>query len=394
MLELSGRVAIVTGSTRGIGRGIAERFAAEGASVVVHGRDQVACDAVAAELASAVGHACDIAAPGSADRLVAAAVERFGRLDVVVNNAGVAIDNFITGVTDGRWDVTLATNLTGPFAVLRAATRVMKDGGGGAVLNVISWAGERGNVGQVAYSASKAGLHAVTLSAAKELGKFAIRVNSLSPAVQTDMTEVMDERLQKASGVTASVEVDGHGRRRRRGGIVPVQRPSAIHHRRHAPRRRRLAPQLMDTTDETTDETTAHDDGHDMHGQVWVFDLDGTLIGSIRSDRLRPGAAALLSTLRARGATCVLWSAGGVEYATRQAGAHAIDHHFAAVYAKLDRGLDGRYRVDHFEPAHRPTVFVDDVPDDLPIDAEVAVVGQFFGGNAGDRQLDRLLASP
>jgi len=197
--ELSSRVAIVTGSTRGIGRAIAERFAAEGASVVVHGRDQTTCDAIAEGLPSALGHACDIATPGAADALVAAAVERFGHLDVVVNNAGAAIDNFITGVTDERWDATLAVNLTGPFAVLRAAARVMKDGGGGVVLNVISWAGERGNVGQVAYSASKAGLHAVTLSAAKELGKFSIRVNSLSPAVQTDMTQVMDERLQKAA---------------------------------------------------------------------------------------------------------------------------------------------------------------------------------------------------
>jgi 3-oxoacyl-[acyl-carrier protein] reductase len=207
--ELSGRVAIVTGSTRGIGRAIAERFASEGASVLVHGRDAAACDVIAARLPSASGYACDIAAAGAADGLVAAAVARFGRLDVVVNNAGVAIDNFITGVTDERWDETLAINLSGPFGVLRAATRTMKDGGGGVVLNVISWAGERGNVGQVAYSASKAGLHAVTLSAAKELGKFGIRVNSLSPAVQTDMTEVMDERLHRAAASRRPLRVAG-----------------------------------------------------------------------------------------------------------------------------------------------------------------------------------------
>jgi 3-oxoacyl-[acyl-carrier protein] reductase len=199
MGELDGRVAIVTGSTRGLGRAIAERFAEAGASVVIHGRDHEQCAAVASELPDAHGHACDIAAPGAADALVAAALARFGRVDIAVNNAGVAIDNFITGVTDDRWEATLATNLSGPFAVLRAVTRVMKEQGGGVVLNVISWAGERGNVGQVAYSASKAGLQAVTLSAAKELGKFGIRVNSLSPAVSTDMTEVMDERLKKAA---------------------------------------------------------------------------------------------------------------------------------------------------------------------------------------------------
>lgn len=207
--ELGGKAAIVTGSTRGIGRAIAARFAAEGASVVVHGRSAEACASVAASLPRAIGHAGDIGEPGVADELVAAAVAAFGRLDIVVNNAGAAIDNFVTGVTDERWDASLATNLTGPFVLLRAATRVMKESGGGAVLNVISWAGERGNVGQVAYSASKAGLHAVTLSAAKELGKFGIRVNSLSPAVQTDMTGEMDERLQKIAAGGKPIKIVG-----------------------------------------------------------------------------------------------------------------------------------------------------------------------------------------
>ncbi|MET0908416.1 MAG: SDR family oxidoreductase [Ilumatobacteraceae bacterium] len=206
---LSGKVAIVTGSTRGIGRAIAERFAAEGALVLVHGRDARVCESVASEIPGAVGCAGDIAIAGVGDELVAAAVAAFGGLDIVVNNAGVAIDNFVTGVTDERWEASLATNLTGPFAMLRAATRVMKESGGGAILNVISWAGERGNVGQIAYSASKAGLHAVTLSAAKELGKFGIRVNSLSPAVATDMTGEMDERLQKIAASRRPLKISG-----------------------------------------------------------------------------------------------------------------------------------------------------------------------------------------
>lgn len=209
MGDLQGKVAIVTGSTRGIGLAIATRFAAEGARVVVHGRDPSTCSALAAELPGAIAVGCDIAEPDAGDRLVDAAVAELGALDVVVNNAGVAIDNFVTGVTDDRWAATLATNLTGPFAVLRAAARVMKTGSGGAVVNVISWAGERGNVGQVAYAASKGGLHAVTLTAAKELGKFGIRVNSLSPAVRTDMSDVMDERLQRAAASRRPLKIDG-----------------------------------------------------------------------------------------------------------------------------------------------------------------------------------------
>ncbi len=209
MGELHAKVAIVTGSTRGLGRAIAERFGREGALVVVHGRSVSACASVAAEIPGAIGVAGDIGQPGFADQLVSTAVEAFGRVDIVINNAGVALDNFVTGVTDERWDATLATNLSGPFAVLRSATRVMKEHGGGVVLNVISWAGERGNVGQVAYAASKAGLQAVTLSAAKELGKFGIRVNSLSPAVATEMTEVMDERLRKAAASRRPIRLEG-----------------------------------------------------------------------------------------------------------------------------------------------------------------------------------------
>ncbi|MET0146962.1 MAG: SDR family NAD(P)-dependent oxidoreductase [Ilumatobacteraceae bacterium] len=209
MGELAWKVAIVTGSTRGIGRGIAERFAAEGATVVVHGRDEATCEEVAKTLPGASWFAGDIGAPGFADELVAHAVGRHGRLDILVNNAGAAIDNFITGVSDERWADTLATNLSGPFAAIRAAVRVMKTGGGGTIVNVVSWAGERGNVGQVAYSAAKAGLHAMTLTGAKELGKFAIRVNSLSPAVSTDMSGQMDPHLQAAAAKRKPLKITG-----------------------------------------------------------------------------------------------------------------------------------------------------------------------------------------
>ena len=137
----------------------------------------------------------------AADALVAAVAERAGRLDVVVNNAGVALDNFITGVTDERWEATLAANLTAPFAVIRAATRMMKEQGtGGAIVNLTSTSGERGNAGQAAYAASKGGLHAVTMTAARELGRFGIRVNSLSPLAPTTMNGLVDDDTRAKVG--------------------------------------------------------------------------------------------------------------------------------------------------------------------------------------------------
>lgn len=123
----------------------------------------------------------------------------------------------------------------------------------------------------------------------------------------------------------------------------------------------------------------------------WVFDVDGTLIGSIRSDRLRPGVEELLGMLVERGVTCVLWSAGGDDYAARKAREHGIHHLVAACYPKGRRDADGRYVVDHFAPSHRPDVFVDDVPGDLPLGATVIAVSQFFGGNTADAALVRVI---
>jgi NAD(P)-dependent dehydrogenase (short-subunit alcohol dehydrogenase family) len=198
--ELEGRVAIVTGSTRGIGRAIASRFCEAGARVVVHGRDQATAERIAGDLA---GEAIGVAAPmddsDAVRRLVDHTVRRWGRVDVLVNNAGVALDGFVTRIDDERWHETLETNLSGAFWAVRSVVPVMKEQSAGSIVNVVSWAGLRGNVGQAAYSASKAGLYGLTLSLAKELGKFGIRVNALSPAVPTDMSEEMPEHLRKES---------------------------------------------------------------------------------------------------------------------------------------------------------------------------------------------------
>lgn len=192
--RLDGRIALVTGSTRGIGRAIAERLAAAGATVIIHGRSAERCAEVAAEIPGSIPISWELNAAEAGDELVTAVVESAGRLDIVVNNAGVALDNYITGVTNERWEDTLTANLTAPFTIVRAAARVFKaQASGGAIVNLTSTSGERGNAGQVAYAASKGGLHAVTQTAARELGRLGVRVNSISPMAATEMNGLVDE---------------------------------------------------------------------------------------------------------------------------------------------------------------------------------------------------------
>lgn len=202
MPDLSGRIALVTGSTRGIGRAIAEALTQAGATVGIHGRDAAVARPIAASLGS-VAFAAPLDDIDSAGRLIERITHEFGRIDIVVNNAGVALDNYLTGVTDERWHETLAVNLTAPFAVMRAATTAMKaQGHGGSIINLTSTSGERGNIGQAAYGAAKAGLHGLTLTAAKELGRFGIRVNSISPMVGTEMNGLSDPDRAAAVGPT------------------------------------------------------------------------------------------------------------------------------------------------------------------------------------------------
>jgi 3-oxoacyl-[acyl-carrier protein] reductase len=197
--RLDGRVALVTGSTRGIGRAIAERLAAAGATVIVHGRSPDTCAEVAEQIPGAVPVAAELNSAEAGDRLIGGVIAAAGRIDIVVNNAGVALDNFITGVTDERWEDTLAANLTAPFAIIRAAARAFKtQGNGGAIINLTSTSGERGNAGQVAYAASKGGLHAVTQTAARELGRLGVRVNSISPLAATELNGLIDEERRAA----------------------------------------------------------------------------------------------------------------------------------------------------------------------------------------------------
>jgi 3-oxoacyl-[acyl-carrier protein] reductase len=194
---LEGKIVLVTGSTRGIGRAMAERFTAEGARVAVHGTRAADAEEVAGRLPGAIGLGADAADRQAVNALVARVGEELGPIDVLVNNAGVSSRAAVTRVTDEDWDRVLAVNLSGPLYFAQAVIPSMKATGGGTIVNVISTAGTHGLVGFSAYSASKAGLVGLTLTWAKELAPFGIRVNALAPGAVTDMLkELPPEVLQ------------------------------------------------------------------------------------------------------------------------------------------------------------------------------------------------------
>ncbi len=190
---LADRVAIVTGGSRGIGLAIARLLAEDGASVVVSGRDPGRLESAAREL-EAVGvpvlaMAADAAKREDADRLVEASRERFGRIDVLVNNAGITRDQLLVRMKDDDWDQVLDTNLRGVFLMTRAAGKVMMRRRSGRIINISSAAGAMGNAGQVNYSAAKAGVIGFTKAAARELAHWNILVNAVAPGlIETDMT--------------------------------------------------------------------------------------------------------------------------------------------------------------------------------------------------------------
>jgi len=192
-IDLTGRVALVTGSTRGIGREIAATLASAGARVAVSGRSAETADEVAGAIGGeARGFACDIADTASAAALVDGVEKHFGALDILVNNAGITRDNLLMRLKDDDWDAVLDANLRGAFATIRAASRGMMKRRFGRIINITSVVGITGNKGQANYAASKAGLIGLTKSVAKELASRNILANAVAPGfIETDMTAAM-----------------------------------------------------------------------------------------------------------------------------------------------------------------------------------------------------------
>jgi len=193
-MYLNGRAAIVTGSSRGIGRSIALALAHEGANVLVNyaGREAEA-QAVAGEITAmgrkALAFRADVADPGQAAKMVEAAVQTFGRLDILVNNAGITKDNLMPRIREEDWDSVLSVNLKGSFNCMKSAIRPMLKARWGRIINITSVVGVTGNAGQANYAASKAGLIGITKSAAKEFGSRSITVNAVAPGfIDTEMT--------------------------------------------------------------------------------------------------------------------------------------------------------------------------------------------------------------
>ncbi len=196
----SKRTVLVTGSTRGIGRAVAEVFVAAGDLVIVTGTKAETAEKVAQELGNdSVGLALDVTNADSVTQLVDQAVKLTGRLDVVVNNAGITRDGLLLRMNPEDWDAVLDTNLRGAFLVTKAASRIMLKQRSGRIINISSIIGLIGNAGQANYSAAKAGLIGFTKACAKEFASRGITVNAVAPGyIDTDMTRDLPEAARTA----------------------------------------------------------------------------------------------------------------------------------------------------------------------------------------------------
>lgn len=204
MKLLQDKVALVTGGSRGIGAAIVKRFAEQGANVAFTYRSSAAqAEEIVAELEAlgvkAKAYASDAGNFAEAEALINAVVADFGKLDVLVNNAGITQDTLMLRMTEEQWDKVITTNLKSVFNLSKHALRPMMKAGGGSIINMSSIVGITGNAGQANYAASKAGIIGFSKSLAKEMGSRAIRCNTVAPGfIETDMTDALDDKTRDA----------------------------------------------------------------------------------------------------------------------------------------------------------------------------------------------------
>jgi 3-oxoacyl-[acyl-carrier protein] reductase len=201
MTDLQGRIALVTGASQGIGRACAIELAKAGATVALTARNEAKLADVAAEIEAAGGQASafalDVASEESIKTGVKAVIERFGKVEILVNNAGITRDDLMMRMKRADWDDVMGTNLTGAFVLTQALLRQMMKNRWGRIVNITSVVGRTGQEGQVNYAASKAGLIGLTRSLAREVASRGITVNAVAPGyIETPMTAVLDEKLR------------------------------------------------------------------------------------------------------------------------------------------------------------------------------------------------------
>jgi 3-oxoacyl-[acyl-carrier protein] reductase len=207
MANLEGRIALVTGASQGIGRACALELARAGATVALAARNEAKLAEVAAEIAAAGGQAAafalDIASEESIKTAAKAVLERFGKVEILVNNAGITRDGLMLRMKRADWDDVLGTNLTGAFLLTQALLSPMLKNRWGRIVNISSVVGRTGQAGQVNYAASKAGLIGLTRSMAREVASRGITVNAVAPGyIETQMTATLDEKLRAAMMAT------------------------------------------------------------------------------------------------------------------------------------------------------------------------------------------------